>query len=166
MIMLMSNFLLFSYFEQYHNTKRIFLLYNDTFVYCFLLGYIFNGIEGNATPCLVKAIAAQRSTLTRLTERTEEKGRGVSINQSLEVVWPDNLAVFTQWAGVTFSFTPRFRTPPLVMVNWIVVNLDCKGDETYRCCFHFYSQWHNFYSWWWNLQALSCVYLCKLHHRL
>ena len=41
-----------------------------------------------------------------------------------------------------------------------------KVDKTYRCCHHFYSRWRNFYSRWWNLQALSCVYLCKFHHRL
>ena len=43
-----------------------------------ILGYIFNGVDGNATACLVKTIAAQRSTLTKLTERTKGNGRGVS----------------------------------------------------------------------------------------
>ena len=42
-----------------------------------ILGYIFNGVDGNATACLVKTIAAQ-STLTKLTERTKGNGRGVS----------------------------------------------------------------------------------------
>ena len=45
-------------------------------------------------------------------------------------------------------------------------SLTVKVDKTYRCCHHFYSQWCNFYSWWWNLQVLSCVYLCKFHHQL
>ena len=41
-----------------------------------------------------------------------------------------------------------------------------KVDKTYRCCHYFYSRWRNFYSQWWNLQALSCVYQCKFHHQL
>ena len=77
------------------------------------------------------------------------------------------------WLHTLGVYEIDFNHPPFVTVNQIATLAMVTDCKTYRRCFHFYSQWRNFYSWsqnfysqWWSLDRYTQDSTCKFCHRL